>query len=211
LALEDFTTYTETDPNNHITVTANKLVVDGMSQNEDVYVYADKGESHFGASFEHTLKHTGRGGNDRGMYWAVSNVVDDYAYWGNQDSQALGIEFWGSYKTHTLYGFEENSEDDSWGVWAPTDGTPTYITIKRTSETVLQELLYSDSDRTSLEDTLAVSVVDGRRFRYVFGCVSNNTGSSKTWIDFDVENLDLNEEAPPPGNRRRRVLICGAV
>ena len=40
-AVEDFTTYTEADPNSKITVTSSKIDVDTMRSDDEGYVYKD--------------------------------------------------------------------------------------------------------------------------------------------------------------------------
>src|SRR3972149_712527 len=55
MAVENFTTYTEVDPNSRITVTSTKVSAAGLKRNESAYVYSDKGVNHFSADWGHLL------------------------------------------------------------------------------------------------------------------------------------------------------------
>lgn len=57
MAYEDFTTYTEADPNNHITtITATKVDNVGINQAETCYLSKDKGVDFFGSDFTHLVE-----------------------------------------------------------------------------------------------------------------------------------------------------------
>ena len=47
MAVEDFTTYTEVDPNSRITVSSTKVTWASVQRDEDAYVYKDKGVNYF--------------------------------------------------------------------------------------------------------------------------------------------------------------------
>ncbi|MGD8237836.1 MAG: hypothetical protein PVH68_04750 [Armatimonadota bacterium] len=195
MATEDFTTYTETDPNSHITVTSSKLDVDGMSENEDAHAHDDKGADHFGATFTHdvevTPQETYTGG--QGWAWCISNAVDDANDWYSNSSEAIAFRVvHPSANQFEFWDFEDTESDVANFSWTST--STYYITVERTSETAIEARIYSDSGRSTLEDTLALSVTDGRRYQHVFGCNSWNKGETDTY-SFDVENLDLNEAA----------------
>ena len=91
MAIENFTTYTEVDPNAHIGVAAAKLDIDGMTRDEEAYVYDDKGAAHFGATFEHDFDVTPQAitNSPIAVCWAVSNVVDDDHDWDDANDQAV--------------------------------------------------------------------------------------------------------------------------
>ena len=62
--------------------------------------------------------------------------------------------------------------------------------MERTTATNVQLRLYSDSARSTLVDTLDVTVSSSRTYQYIFGATSYNDGYS-VYITYDVENLDL--------------------
>lgn len=47
IVLEDFTTYTEVDPTNKVSVTSNKITVTNLETTSSTYVYKDKGVGYF--------------------------------------------------------------------------------------------------------------------------------------------------------------------
>ena len=52
MAIEDFSTYTETDPNSKIAVTSSKIDVSAIDRGDNAYVYDDKGSNFFDGDFE---------------------------------------------------------------------------------------------------------------------------------------------------------------
>jgi len=197
MAVEDFTGYTEVDPDTTITVTATKIAVDECS--DDTYVYDDKGADHFGASWDHDYEHTSRdisSGDKQGAV-AVSNTVDDAAAWLSNNNEAVGAYFRRyydvGYKNRYFICDYEDGDTDGSSYECDATGTKYYLTFKRTSETNVSLEIYSDSGRTSLEDTVSVTITSGRRYRYIFGIEHSAAGS--VTVDFDVENLDLQEAA----------------
>jgi len=198
LALEDFTTYTKEDPNNRfVQITPTKVDVDGMTNDEDTWLTFDKGANHFGATFEHTVEITPRAyteGYSSGSFWSVTNSLNDYQAWWNANAQACFI--YTAYFTKwyfELRSAEVSSNDNSYGVFQVGNNVKTYVTIERTSETAMEARLYSDAARTVLEDTLAVSVANGRRFRYINAVTSVDNNKPGRAVSMDVENIDLNE------------------
>lgn len=51
MANEDFTTYSEVDPNNRLSYTTSRLTITGMQRDEDCYAYDDKGLNNFSGNF----------------------------------------------------------------------------------------------------------------------------------------------------------------
>jgi len=88
MATEDLTTYTETDPNSHISVTSSRSTFTAMHRSEDAYLYKDKGVDHFNGDYEHLIDvyfdAYELGGF--GVVWALTNVIDDwYAIYNSTD------------------------------------------------------------------------------------------------------------------------------
>jgi hypothetical protein len=212
MALEDFTTYTILDPNNHITRSANNLDVNGLSQNEDAYIYKDMGVGYFGAKFRHdfTLRPQSINANWRriGAAWGVSNVVNDARYWYDNNSQAIGMELirrdtndpYVRMINRELYKYSPDQQL-SWY-------TNYYFTVERLSETQIQLRIYTDSGRTNLLYSAAIDVTSGRRFRYIFAINSYNTGDSSA-AHAILSNLDLNPTNPYPVGLLKKGLISG--
>ncbi len=195
---EDFTAYTEYDPDGLVAVSTNLIDADGADTENDPYVYRDFGADHFGAEWEHDVKVTAvsRLQQASSLFWGVANGVGPLGDWGNAVGQALGAyvypQGWPDYNwAINLRDFEtadaDRFEDDGHAQ------TTYYCTVNRLGETALQLRIYSDAERTVLLDTLAVTVTSGRRYRYAYGL---NTAWSTKSVSVDVENLDLHEEPP---------------
>lgn len=196
MALEDFTTYTEVDPDTCLTVTANKIAAVDLDGDFDTYVYADKGASHFGATFDHDFKFTtgAHSAQAWAIVWAVSNSVDDALNWYSDQDEALVCWLGVDADRIILWNMEDRSSD-YWDLGSDWAGIPYYLSANRTSETTMSIRIYSDSGRTTLIDTISVSVTSGRRYRYVFGLNSRNAGTGGKNCTLDVEDLDLQEGA----------------
>ena len=199
MAYEDFSAYTETDPNGHISKTSSRVTVTHMTIKEDACVYADKTANHFGATFKHDITATYVGYSSDDYYaqasvWAVSNTVDDSYGWDGNNNQAIHAAFL-AYDWILARNEESGTEDGYYH--SPLSTDPYYCTAERTSETAFEFRIYSNSARTTLVDTLTLAVTNGRRYRYAFAANSHNTGEGEGGdnISFYTENFDLNEAA----------------
>jgi len=199
---EDFTTYTEeSDPDTRINTTATHIDAI-LRRDEDTYLYKDKGADHFGSSWEHLVDATFVSADSSGscaIPWAVSNYIDDMQYWRDNAKSHYCLFFYRSVNTYRLYLQEKHNGDAhtvDYSTGSLSLGTPYYLTINKSSTTLTCKI-YTDSDRTSLYDTL-LRTVDDDAFQYIFGCSSQNTGNAYI-AEVDVDNLDL-QEAPPSEN-----------
>ena len=205
--LEDFTAYTEVDAGGYITVAANLLTATAIPANTNAsYVYKDFGVAHFGATWEHLYKaHTPALTNNgsSGTVWYLSNNLPHVN--GSNDAVVHS-------RFRDIYGafcFLYGSNSDSVNYPTIAASTDYWFTAQRTSETAQQLRIYTDSDRTSLLDTLATSLTSGVRYRYCIPIASNDRSDGDT-ISYTVSDLDL-QEAAAGGNRRRRLLIGAAA
>jgi len=101
LTYEDFTTYTEVDPDERINTTANHLDYYTVG-NEDSYLYKDMGVGHFG-DLEHFLdaKSDFETVSMRGIIWMVANDLDDEKGLTDADKPFLEVFFFNSAGTPT--------------------------------------------------------------------------------------------------------------
>lgn len=196
MATEDFTAYTEVDPNSRITVTSSRVTWASLPRNEDAYVYADKGVGHFAGDFEHLLTiRDEMSGDATGLvaFYVLANAVDDvFALYfshrlvqldvingtirlGCGNSSSFPLDFTSAYGgAFTRY--LEIERDESIGTY----GTM-YCRI------------YTDSGRTMLEDTLSITLTTEKTdWRYVYPCATSNSGTTVARSGFS-ENLDLQE------------------
>ncbi len=90
---ENFTTYTEVDVPNRVTIGATSTSWANLDSDEDVYVYSDKGAGHFSGDFEHLEKiNQNPGVNAYLASWMVSVATGTYGYIKNTiSSDAIAV------------------------------------------------------------------------------------------------------------------------
>jgi len=183
--LQDFTGYTEVDPNARITVTAGKLDVNGMTDNEDAYVYKDFGADYFG-TLTHKFKFTKQaqpGGSC--CLWMVANSVDEYRpLRGHAGAYSVELAMIGTVR---LWG---DVNGFSTGL-APSTGTPYWAVVSRIGGTVTL-MVYSDAGLTTQVGATATRTVSASTdYRYLYGFAAWNNGVAENTISVDIENLNI--------------------
>jgi len=204
MATEDLTTYTETDPNSHISVTSSRSTFTAMHRSEDAYVYKDKGVDHFNGDYEHlvTVYFDAYALDGFGVVWALTNVIDDwYAIYNSTDieHEVTLYRYTGNGGESQLYVRELTASiggfTDDYG--AISMDTLYYLKIKRDEAVgdngTLYCYIYTDSGRTNLHDTLAIALADKYDFRYIWATQSRNQSESTQTITGYCENFDLQE------------------
>jgi hypothetical protein len=194
MTYEDFTTYTEVDPNSHITVSANSITHVSY-RNEDAYVYKDKGVNHF-TDFTHLVdvKTNASVTNSDGVVWMITDDINDWygLYTAHKpfisvmwiiDSSKIPTIWLRQYDGTTIH--NDQSVNLSANTWY-------YLKIVK-SGTSITCYIYSDSARTTLVDTLTVTMNADDSFRYIFACDTSNTGTSGIYQTQNIDNLDLQE------------------
>ena len=183
--LEDYTTFKEIDPNDHLAVSSNRLSFEAH-RNEDCYLYKDYGEGFFG-NFVHEvdLKVTSADKGCEGAVWMLSNYVDDV--WGIalHGEPAIGVDFTTGY----IYLWERKNSELYWDFFLFTPNKPYYLTIKKIGTSLTCEV-YSDSARTNILKTLSLTLHADYKFRYLFGASTFNDGKSYV-CTIDIENLKI--------------------
>jgi len=199
MAKENYTTYTEVDPNSHIEKTANHIDFDAY-ENEDAYVYKDKGVGHFGSNWEHLvdIKDNHIDNAVAGGVWAVSNDLDDFYGLETTGKTALVIFMYdhttsGTRRIYLREIYNSTSYND---YFAPfTFDATYYLRIKKIGTALTCEIYGSAADRTNKEnviDILSLTLHGNWSFQYIFGAISYNV-SDPAHTDVDVDNLDLQE------------------
>lgn len=185
---EDYTDYTETDPDEVYTVISSKITYTEISRDAaNAYVYDDKGSGHFDGDFEHLceIEWTDQSNNGRTYVWGLGNSTNILAntHLGLRDGSYLLLTEQGNTSDNTSHG-----EDTRW-----------YLEIERDESVgtygTLYCRIYSDSGRTTLVDTLSVTLAAKTDFRYIFGAAGDDDNSSSRTITGYVQNLDLQESA----------------
>jgi len=206
MANEDFATYTEVDPNSHITVAGNQVSVVNGTRNEDAYVYSDKGSGHFSGEYAHFFKLRVSSASETSATanaFCLANAVDDRQGMSDVSSYIEGYIF--VYPTAGYdYRFEVRIHDvglhhSLWWFQSLLDFDTDYwvaISVDQPNGWV-GAAIYSDAARTNLikYDNASLRYVFGpdftlETFRYIYAYQSSNTGYTNK-ISLDVYNLDL--------------------
>lgn len=213
MALEDFTTYTEVDPNSHIGLVGTDHIDFDAWDNEDAYCYRDLGVDHFG-DFTHKIdiNPVTPGDNAHATPWMVSNDIDDVN--GLRAASKTFINIHLIAKAGTAVWFRIHEE--YLGVvytdhYDAADNTWYYLLIKKAG-TAFNLGIYSTAelrdagDATDGDlDNLALTLHADHKFRYVFACNTWNISES-IHMDVDIDNLDLQE-----GEEVTAVVTVGTV
>lgn len=197
MVYEDFTTYTEVDPNSNIGLVGTNHIDHYNTRTEDAYLYKDKGAGYF-TDFEHLVDARSDFFQtySYGLFWVLSNVVDDFAAihsTGGYGLPAIAVFFYNAGGGIWHIRLLETDGNGNWWYdsYSCSPNTWYYLTIEKTG-TALTCKIYSDSARTTLLDTLSLTLQADHDFRYVFGCDTYHSGSGA--MNVDIENLDLREQ-----------------
>lgn len=201
---EDFTTYTEVEPDDRIQKTATH--VDCLSyRNEDAYLYKDKEIDHFG-DFEHHVdaKSDFAQTDGYGSIWSLQNYVGNFrgGYEGGEAGVCLGFQ-----RPHVdirhvnlieITGDAGGFYVDNGNVDLSVD-TMYYFLVKKVGTSLVcgvyntAELRDAGDGTDGDVDNLSLTLHSDWKFRYVYGCSSWEDGFT-AYLNMDVENLDLQEE-----------------
>jgi hypothetical protein len=197
--IEDFATssWVETDPNTHITVTSPKVLSAGVNRNEDCYVTRDMGAGQItDISYDFTFR-TIYATHDNATLGIIclTNTKDDISGQ-TPDGCILLMTSGGSTVCNVMLGNNELTRD----VWtAGVKNTTYYATLKRSGGTVTCDI-YSDEARTNKLKTLTLGTSLQTAFRYIMVIVSHNIGGDYPTANPDgyIENLKLSGTTPQP-------------
>jgi len=203
MALEDFTTYTAGGAQiADVTVAANQLTCQ-LTEQDQAWVYDDKGAGHFTNAFEHHFitRATSYAINAySAANWGVSNTPAE-AYQAQIDNTREAVFLgWSGGDVQRLREPEDADWDDSIGL---SEDTQYYIKVVRSGATgnTVTAYIYTGSIGGVLVDTIAIALTDNNQtYRYVYGMNARDeaAGTNETQY-YNVYDLDLNEGAPPAG------------
>jgi len=197
---QDFTTYTEVDPNSRITRTASKVTWAGLTRDEVAYVAKNMGADYFNGDFVHQfeIEFSGQSGTPVTIFWAVSRSLGDRA--------DMGVGWYISFAwEHTTgYGLtlkchrwaDGPTDFDTWDAEQP--DTRYYITIEHdwdggvngTGRTTAY--IRTGSHAGALQATLTVDRGVGGQLAmdYIYGCQTQDDEAGDYMSGF-TENLNL--------------------
>ncbi|MBI5562028.1 MAG: hypothetical protein HY894_04130 [Deltaproteobacteria bacterium] len=201
---QDFTAYTEVDPNAHITVTASRIDVATLGRNEDAYVYKDYGSAYFNANFTHELELqfcAAAATVAAAFPCALTNIVGGIKgiETASGDHQSILVFYDGALKI----GLKESDGGTAYSSYALTSaafGTIYYARFYRDEAVgtygTLYLYLYTDAARTVLAGSTSITLHTSKKdFRYLYGVSAYNTSLASNTITGWVQNLDLGNSA----------------
>lgn len=189
-SFEDFTTWTEVDPNSDITVSSDEVSWTAFTAGIDQYVYYDFGDNHFNGNFEHLI--TIETPILDGKAIALWMMGDSVAQFGSAEAgNFIALYFYNS--RIRIYEYYSGHYEDSYSHSA----IPYYITIER-DETIgtygtLYAYIYDNSGRTNLVDTISVALHQKADYRYLF--IANGHSSLSGPEGEYVKDLDIDESS----------------
>jgi len=220
-AKEDYTAYVEYDLDSKYTVTAHQITVEDLTRNEVAFIYRDFGVNYFSGDFEFDVEGQVKAtsnGLATGYCWALTNLLQSLNVIDGVSGDFLAVSF------------QEEDGDVEWRIYlTECDGgtlyedyyicsadTTYYLTIKRDESVgtygTLYCYIYSDSARTTLVDTLTLTLHTSKKdFRYlhaaqsygggihnVFDGVYANLGLIRPISLFDAARIDLGRGTSHP-------------
>lgn len=214
---EDYTGYTEIDPNGRYAVTSNNIDVTGLRRNEDAWVVNDKGINHFDEDFEHLVDCETASFSHNALFfpWMIANAINDWnGLLSDSGEDFLSVMMVGSGVTLIIRLHECIGTSLISSQYVVAVNTPYYLKLKR-NESIgsygqLQCSIYSDVDRISLLIALSLTLRAKNDFRYVYGMNSGNNGSTPS-ITGSVSNLDLQEPVAIIFSRARMINMEGTL
>jgi hypothetical protein len=195
--MEDFTTYIEVDPNNHIGLVGSNHIDFDSWNNEDAYLYKDFGVDQF-RDFTYKIDVQRDSGT---FYWygavcLFSNDVDDWYGLLVGNKTAVGLRVGNESGDISILLDELYNGSCYFGKCWISPGVMYYLLVKKV-ETSLKAGIYSTAakrDAGNAEDgdvtNLALTLHADHKFRYVFPVDTNNNGRNN-YMGITVENFDL--------------------
>ena len=209
MANEDFTGYTEVDPDSDLTVTASKiLVVDNDRDDGVTSVYDDKGAAHFDADFEHLFEVYPDSSSENGgeqAHWLLANSSAGY-YDARENGKCLVLFLLKQPTANTrfyLRQYDAGSGEDTDLTSNMASNVLYFVTIARDDDLgsfgQLVLTLRTGSHTGTLKDTLTIDMTEAVDFRYIYGYSNLQTGTGGDSVYGYTQNLDL-QEAAATGN-----------
>lgn len=182
---ENLTTYTEVDPNGHISVSASRVTLAGLTRAESARLYKDFGAGHFNKidiSFAFYLASTSLHSYCMAVT-GLSNTSDGtnlVAYYAYRESNVWYIYYQIMGGTPVLIKSGVSSD------------TVYYGKIEReASSATINFYLYADAGHTNLIASKSGTIGTSDTYRYFYAVKSSNIGWSGTPFDGYFENFDL--------------------
>ena len=200
MALEDFTGYSEVDPNSRISKTATRVTWASLDRNETAYTYKDKTTDYFDGDFTHLLTVNATACADGAIiaFWALTNDLNDLRTIDNANGSWLSITMFGTGGGVWITLDECDSGSVFEDSYVASKNTPYYLKVVRDESVgtygTLYCYIYSDPARTTLVDTLTLTLHTSKKdFRYIHAVNTFNASTTPFLGSGYTENLNLFE------------------
>jgi hypothetical protein len=193
---EDFTTYTEVDEQNEITVVSNTITATNMQTDVTSYVSDDKGVGSLGdVNHLHSVHITSSVTFSTAGFWAIHNTLGslqdvrsgDALFLYNNTTADGDRFFFYSYLGGVSVDFDLQLSVSQVQRWVDTSRSGTTATSD----------FYTDVDRTTLDFTLSITC-DDTLYRYVTALFSSDAATASYPITIKSMDLDLQEALSIP-------------
>lgn len=188
---ENFTAFTEVDPNSRISKTSTRVTVSNLTNLEKAYVYKDKGEGYFTGDFKHCIdiRCVSAELAAECVVWCLANAIGGAGETDHTDK--LVVFFFGHTTDPRIYLRERYNDAHTQTSYIIEYDTTYYLTIERAGSTLTCKI-YSDSGRTDLLATLSLELHSIDSYQYIYPAQS----ADMTWYADNIiscwcENLWL--------------------
>ncbi len=192
---DDFTTFTEVDPDSKITKTATQIDAQ-LDRTNPSYVYKDYGVDRFGTDLEHQFTLRPYNAQSTGSFiqvWALSNEIGGLSQ--VQEEIGLAVQY---YSLGPIYKGMLFHRVEGVNTWSPSYfsfsyNDTRYITIIRSGSTLTGKL-YTDVGRTNLQKTITRTGCPTTSYRYIYGVQNYGSGSSYHKVSAQIRNFVYDED-----------------
>lgn len=205
MSIENFTTYTEVDPSECLTVAADNVAGESIPSNASNYIYKDKGVDHFNGDFIHYIdiifSATTLGATV--AIWLLANEIGSADVFDTENLSNNSIRWERNADGYRLILFERDGANQYTDIAEGLiTNTNYYLKIVRDENVgdygTLYCYIYSDAARTVLVDTLTITLHTSKKdYRYIYPIAGYNQGGSYPATGV-ISNLDLNEITAHP-------------
>jgi len=202
VTLEDFTGYTEVDPDGTVTVAADTITFTDFDRNATAYVYKDFGAGYFSGDFVHQMKLivSDFDYTSRAAVHMLANTVDELFGIQMGSGDAIGVYVDGPNDTkYDLVLFEIDGGTLYTSTYENLGKLVDFHLVIERDESVgsygrVTCHVYADETHTWLLETLTLDLHSSKKdFRYLYGLCAYDTGSSAE-LSGTVEDLLLDTD-----------------
>jgi len=190
---EDFDTYDETDLDDNLNYTSYHIDLYATRHTSDqAYLTYNYGVNFF-KNFTHTIdaKSDFYATYSLGVCYMLANDLGDSRNLVLNNKTYIAIQFYKQTASLRKIRLTEAYNSSFFlDTYTCSADTWYYFTIIKTGKNLTCNI-YSNSNRSTLVDTLYLNLHEDHNFQYVYGCCTYSGGQASQYMNIDVENLNL--------------------